>query len=312
MTNEAHPPHLPWLASFFFPLVSSWTCFPLKCMNCSWSSCLPLLSQPSPKTGFSLLTFIHGRLCIVQSLVVFPNGSDTLHAGTPVCLTHRASTFSLFIVIGEVLYNSRFMLHATQPLITLTHTAHDGETIQSCPAFLFPTLHSKARNWFPLSIKTDYARLHLNPKYSVTFKMMTEAYVCVGLHLLSRAIKSPNYTKPLLLLYPLCRGGSGEWERSVVSLGFQRQKMVLHFMNGAQTVGPKAILSLCSPSHHGPCLIWPCSRWLRLSEACLFCKSLSVFLTNIIVTLDHGREVLVISFKHNVLILRVRNIPQVV
>lgn len=104
---------------------------------------LPSFALPrlcSPKTGFFLLTFRHGRLCVVQSLVVFPNCSDTLPAGTPVCLTHRASTFSLFIVTGEVLYESRFMLHATQPLITLTHTAHDGEKIQSCPAFLGPPL----------------------------------------------------------------------------------------------------------------------------------------------------------------------------
>lgn len=140
MTNGAHSPHLPLLASFFFLFVSSWTCFSLKCMNCSWSSCLPLLSQPSPKTGFSLLTFIQGRLCIVQSLVVFPNRSDTLHVSTSVCLTHRASTFSLLIVIGEVLYELRFMLPATQLLITLTHTAHDEEKIQSCPAFLGPPL----------------------------------------------------------------------------------------------------------------------------------------------------------------------------
>lgn len=96
--------------------------------------------QPSPKTGFSLFTLIQGRLCIVQSLVVFPNRSDTLHVSTSVCLTHRASTFSLLIVIGEVLYELRFMLPATQLLITLTHTAHDEEKIQSCPAFLGPPL----------------------------------------------------------------------------------------------------------------------------------------------------------------------------
>lgn len=47
-----------------------------------------------------------------------------------------------------------------------------------------------------------------------------------------------------------------------------------------------------------------------LRYAC-FVRASQWFLANINVTLNHGREVLAISFKHNVLILRVRNIPQV-